>query len=672
MGVATTNHSWAHLRFRSFLGALSLKPFGTPARGLDQLKVLTMKRLFTHRRVLFLAEIALSCCLCGVIPSLTIAQPSIDGGDPAPSELAALPTIPDRSLESADAQWFIAQVSRGLRAVFVAQYEAAWLNATDITPAHEERLAQRSAEAMAYLSAVIPMAVLFDQVKTDARTRRQLTLLKRYTSLPAPLNPQRRERLAQLSARLEGMYGAGQKCDMQGVCRDLEVLEQVIRDSDDPAELLSAWRDWREVAEPMRPLYQEMVNLANEGSRGLQFADLGDLWRSQYDMSPQAFEAEIMRLWEQVKPLYRSLHCHVRAKLNEVYGDELVPVDRAIPAHLLKNMWAQDWSGLYPQLIPSPHQPSLDVTSALQARGYTPRSLTRLAERFFTSLGFDPLPKSFWSRSMFTKPADREAVCHASAWDVHLNNDLRLKMCIKIDHEDLITLHHELGHHYYYQSYYTLPVILQEGANDGFHEGIGDTLALSVTPKYLHQQGILADASEHPEAILNQQLRMGLEKLAFLPFGLLVDQWRWRVFSGEVKPSQYTELWWTLREKYQGIRPPIERSESAFDPGAKYHIPGHTPYMRYFIAHILQFQFHKALCEAAGHQGPLHTCSIYGSHEAGAKLRAALALGSSQPWPVALEAITGSRHMTADALLEYFQPLQSYLKSQNEQRRCGW
>jgi peptidyl-dipeptidase A len=359
---------------------------------------------------------------------------------------------------------------------------------------------------MAYLSAVIPLAARFDQVKTDAMTRRQLTLLKRATSLPAPLDQEQRDRLAMIASRLESMYGKGRACRMidgEEQCRDLEVLERVMRESHDAQVLLEAWVDWRTVARPMRPLYTELVTLANRGSRSLNFKDLGDLWRSQYDMSPEAFEAEMLRLWTQVKPLYQALHCHVRAKLNERYGDQLVPLDQPIPAHLVGNMWAQDWSHLYPLLTPVPQQTSLDVTTQLKAKGYKARSLTRLAEEFFTSLGLDPLPQSFWERSLFEKPQDRDVVCHASAWDVHLNNDLRLKMCIKIDREDLITLHHELGHHYYYQAYYTLPVLLQEGANDGFHEGIGDTLALSVTPSYLHQRGILPSASEHPDAVLN-------------------------------------------------------------------------------------------------------------------------------------------------------------------------
>jgi len=598
-----------------------------------------------------------------------------------PSPLTT-PVLPSRALESGDAQWFIAQVNRGLRAAYVASSKAQWANLTDLTPAHEASAATRSAELMAYLSEVIPLASRFDDVKTDPITRRQLTLLKRGSSLPAPKDPQAQRRLAELSTALESMYGKGKTCRVvadpsapgQQIkrCRDLEQLEEVMRSTDDYDALEEAWEDWRLTARPMRPRYAEQVALSNQGARELGFSDLGALWRSQYDMAPEAFEREMERLWGQVRPLYQALHCHVRAALNQKYGDQRVPLDQGIPAHLMGNMWAQDWSALYSLVSPHPTRDSIDVTSALRAKGFTPKSLTRFAERFFTSLGLDPLPDTFWTRSLFEKPTDREVVCHASAWDVEYNNDLRLKMCVKIDHEDLITLHHELGHHYYFQSYYTLPILLQEGANDGFHEGIGDTLALSVTPSYLHTAGVLPEASEHPEAVLNEQMRMGLEKLSFLPFGLLVDMWRWRVFKGDVPPERYTELWWSLRAQYQGLRPPHARHPDDFDPGAKYHVPGNTPYMRYFIAHILQFQLHRALCQKAGHTGPLYTCSIYGSKEAGAALKSLLSLGASKPWPEALKVVTGEEQLDASAIIDYFAPLKAYLDEQNKGRTCGW
>ncbi|MGB1274288.1 MAG: M2 family metallopeptidase, partial [Nannocystaceae bacterium] len=259
-----------------------------------------------------------------------------------------------------------------------------------------------------------------------------------------------------------------------------------------------------------------------------------------------------------------------------------------------------------------------------------------------------------------------------SAWDVTSNNDLRIKMCIKVDHEDLVTIHHELGHNYYYNSYYTLPILFQNAAHDGFHEGIGDAIALSITPSYLKKVGLLDKVSNTDKAVINSQMQIALDKISFLPFGKLVDQWRWDVFSGKTGSDAYNKRWWQLREEFQGIKAPEPRDESAFDPGAKYHIPGNTPYARYFLAHILQFQFHKAMCEAAGFKGPLHECSVYGSKEAGTKLRAMLALGQSKPWPDALEKLTGTRKMDASALLEYFAPLRAYLAEQNKGRTCGW
>jgi peptidyl-dipeptidase A len=492
------------------------------------------------------------------------------------------------------------------------------------------------------------------------------------TTLPAPSDPARRAELAALAAELTGMYGAGKHCAPDGAGRDLGDLEKILGESRDYEAQLEAWAAWRSVSVPMRPKYQRFVELGNEGAVDLGFSDMGALWRSGYDMSPAELEAEVDRLWGQVEPLYKQLHCHVRAKLSETYGADRVPATGPIPAHLTGNMWAQSWENLYPVLEPHPGQPSLDVTRALREKGYDELKMVRLAEGFFTSMGLDPLPATFWERSMFTKPEGRDVVCHASAWDVELNDDLRIKMCIKIDMEDLIVLHHELGHDYYFHYYTNQPVLYQNGAHDGFHEGIGDTLALSITPAYLHQVGLLDEVSDSDEAVLNKQMLDALQKVAFLPFSRVVDQWRWDVFSGKVGPDAYNAHWWKLREGLQGVAAPIPRSEADFDPGAKYHIPGNTPYLRYFLAHILQFQFHQALCEASGHQGPLHTCSIHGSTAAGDKLKAMLAMGASRPWPEAMQAVAGTREMDAGPMLAYFAPLSAWLEAQNAGRDCGW
>lgn len=527
---------------------------------------------------------------------------------------------------------------------------------------------------MAFISATVREAARFDGIADlDADTARRLSRIKLATALPAPDDPERRGELARFSAELTGMYGKGKHCAPDGTaCRDLGDLEKVLAESRDYDAQLEAWAAWRTLSPAMRPKYQRFVELGNQGAAELGFADLGAQWRSGYDMPPDALTAEVDRLWGQVEPLYRQLHCHVRATLAERYGADKVPLDGPIPAHLTGNMWAQSWENLYPMLEPHPGQPSLDVTRALRDKGYDELKMVRLAESFFTSMGLDPLPNTFWERSMFTKPEGRDVVCHASAWDVEMNDDLRIKMCIKVDMEDLITIHHELGHNYYFHYYTHLPALYQDGAHDGFHEGIGDTLALSITPSYLHRVGLLDEVSDSDEAVLNKQMLDALQKVAFLPFGLVIDEWRWDVFSGKVGPEAYNAHWWALRERRQGIGAPIPRSEEHFDPGAKYHIPGNTPYLRYFLANILQFQFHQALCEAAGHEGPLHTCSIHGSTQAGDRLKAMLAMGASRPWPEALYAVAGTRQMDAGPLLTYFEPLRAWLEERNAGRTCGW
>jgi peptidyl-dipeptidase A len=380
----------------------------------------------------------------------------------------------------------------------------------------------------------------------------------------------------------------------------------------------------------------------------------------------------VERLWEQVKPLYDELHCYTRSKLRKEYGKEKIGDKAPIPAHLLGNMWAQDWANLYDLTAPYPKESKLDVSKALVDKKIEPKPMVKMAEKFFTSLGLDELPKTFWERSLFTRPKDRDVVCHASAWDLTYAGDIRIKMCIQPKEDDFITIHHELGHNYYYQYYYKLPVLFQSGANDGFHEGIGDTIALSVTPGYLKTIGLLDDAPQNEKADLNFLMKQALVKVSFLPFGKLIDQWRWDVFSGKTPPAKYNEAWWALRTKYQGIASPVERSEKDFDPGAKYHVPGNTPYMRYFLAHIYQFQFHRALCKAAGHTGPLHSCSIFGSKPAGDKLKAMLTLGASVPWPKALEALSGETKADATAILDYFAPLRKFIQEQNKSETCGW
>ena len=587
-----------------------------------------------------------------------------DGGGTPP---ASLP------LDTDDPEAFAEQMEQRLFDLWIKRERAAWVQSNFITFDTEKIAADSSKDVIAATVELAQQATAFDGKPMSEETARKLRLLKTSLAMVAPSNPAQQTELAETTTGMESLYGKGTYCSDRrgGECLDLTAMGNILAESRDPDELLDLWIGWRTISPPIRPMYERFVELANAGSRELGFADLGELWRSNYDMDPDAFAVEVDRLWDQVRPLYEALHCHVRARLAETYGTALVPPNEPIPAHLLGNMWSQSWGNVYDLVSPGSSDPGFDLTEILRGRGIDEREMVRYGERFFTSLGFEPLPETFWERSLFSKPEDRDVVCHASAWDVDGVDDLRIKMCININAEDFVTVHHELGHNFYQRAYKHQSPLHQTSANDGFHEGIGDTVALSITPEYLVRVGLL-DRLPPSGGDLGLLMRMALDKVAFLPFGLLVDQWRWKVFSGEIPASEFNTGWWGLRTKYQGIRPPVERSEADFDPGAKYHVPANTPYTRYFLAHILQFQFHRSLCELAGFEGPLHQCSIYSNEAAGEALREMLAMGASRPWPDALEALTGQREMDATAIVDYFAPLMAWLEEQNEGRTCGW
>jgi peptidyl-dipeptidase A len=602
------------------------------------------------------------------------------------------------------ADQFIARVNDEYREAYPELTSAQWLSNTYINDDSQLLGAKANERFLTQLNGWLQQARRFEGRKMSADTAREINLLKVGTAMPPPKDPQQLAELTRLSTELEGMYGAGTWCrdkDDARTCHQLGDLEDVLRSDRDYDHQLEAWQGWHGVATPMRGKYTRFVELANQGARDMGYADAGEMWRSGYDMPSTQVAAETDRLWNQVKPLYEQLHCYARTRLDAKYPNRGEVAGGMLPAHLMGNMWQQDWSNLWDVLAPYPDAGSLDVTGALkkqyesglndllvkesttmpaereadvvhQASLDEARRMAERAQDFYTSLGMPKLPEGYWQKSQFIKPRDRDVVCHASAWDMDMGDDVRTKMCIKPDEEDFTTIYHEMGHVYYYLAYHGQPPLFQTGANDGFHEAIGDTIVLSMTPAYLHSIGLVGEPQQSEQALVNAQMRMALAKVAFLPFGLMIDRWRWGVFDGSIKPDHYNQAWWALKAKYQGVAPATARGEEFFDAGAKYHVPANTPYTRYFMAHILQFQFYKALCDASGYKGPLYACSFYGSKIAGQKYWAMLEKGASQPWQQTMKELTGSNRMDAAPLLEYFAPLQHWLVQQNEGQQCGW
>ena len=602
--------------------------------------------------------------LAGLAGLLWMAACSVTPNPTANSSTANLALTPE------GAEKFLADAEKQYADAAIKAGRAAWVKSNFITDDTEAIEANQNEALIKLGTDLAETARKFDGVNVSPEAARKLKLLKLSLTLPAPNDEKKRKELTEVAASMEGDYGKGKYCpdgsnsEAGKKCLSLGDLEKILAESRNPEELKKAWLGWHAVSPKYRERYSRFVALANEGAKEMNFKDVGAMWRTNYDMEPDAFAAEMERLWNQVKPLYESLHTYTRAKLRQKYGDA-VPATGPIPAHLLGNMWAQQWGNIYDVVKPASSAQTYDLTKILQARKTDAKGMVKYGEGFFTSLGFGALPETFWQRSLFTKPQDRDVVCHASAWDIDNQHDVRIKMCININDEDFTTIHHELGHNYYQMAYAPQPPLFQNSANDGFHEAIGDTIALSVTPEYLKQLKLI-DKVPDASADIPLLLRLAMDKVAFLPFGYLVDQWRWKVFSGETGAADYNKVWWELREKYQGVSAPAARSEQDFDAGAKYHVASNTPYARYFLADILQFQFHRALCKTAGYSGPLNRCSIYGNKAAGEKLKAMLAMGQSKPWPEALKAITGEEKMDATAIIDYFAPLKAWLDEQNK------
>jgi peptidyl-dipeptidase A len=581
----------------------------------------------------------------------------------------------DPEVTPAKADSFVAGAEKSLLDMYVYNSQVGWVNATyinDDTDALASRAGAQATEMSVDLA--LKSAKYSALPGLSYTTKRKLDILRNGLVLPAPTRAGGATELADISTRLNSTYGKG-RGQYQGKVIGNSDIEEKMGTVRNPEELKEMWTSWHtNVGGPMRKDYARMVQIANEGAKELGYSDVGAMWRSKYDMPADDFTKLTDKLWGQVKPLYDELHCYTRGKLNKKYGDKVQANSGPIRADLLGNMWAQEWGDIYDIVAPAGSgEIGYDIGALLKAKNVDPIGMVKYGEGFFSSLGFAKLPETFWKRSQFVQPRDREVICHASAWDVDTQDDLRIKMCTKVNSGDFVTVHHELGHNYYQRAYNKQPFLFQDGANDGFHEAIGDAVALSITPQYLVQVGLL-DPKNVPSADKDTGLllRQAMDKVAFLPFGLLVDKWRWGVFSGAIPESQYNKGWTDLRLKYQGIVSPTPRTEANFDPGAKYHIPGNTPYARYFLARILQFQFYKAACDISGWKGPLHRCSFYGNKQVGARLNAMLEMGASKPWPDALQAFTGSREIDGTAMIAYFQPLMTFLKKENKANKCGW
>jgi len=602
----------------------------------------------------WIAIAAFAACATTATPATTTA--STPGGPPTVAE----------------AQAFITDAERQLAARSEYENHIGWVYSTYIQHDTEWLQTRTDSEGTQLRVQLASRAARFQNLELPPELRRKIDLLRLSLTLPAPQRDGAADQLAQVNNHMASIYSTS-RVEIGGHQYTLDELETMMGTERNPARLQEMWTKWHDIAGPMRHDYEQMVQISNEGARDLGYPNVGDYWLSNYDMPSADMEHEVERLWGQMQPFYAQLQCYVRGRLSARYGQSVQPNSGLIRADLLGNMWAQEWGNIA-DIVGPPTRGGYDLTRLLNQQHYDYMRLARTGERFYTSMGLAPLPDTFWERSQLVRPRDRDVVCHASAWDLDNANDVRIKMCINVDADNFQTVHHEMGHNYYQRAYQNQPFLFEDGANDGFHEAIGDFIALNTTPEYLVQIGLLRrNQVPGPDADTSLLMRQALDKIAFLPFAISVDQWRWRVFRGQIQPADYNTAWWQLRAHYQGITPPGgPRPADAFDPGAKYHVANNVPYLRYFLARVLQFQFYEAACQQAGWQGPLHRCTIYGNQEVGRRFNAMLEMGRSHPWPDALEAFTGTRRMDGSAMVHYFQPLMTWLETQNRGQSCGW
>ncbi|CAG0920638.1 unnamed protein product [Notodromas monacha] len=607
---------------------------------------------------------------------------------------SAKKTYPLRDLSVDELKAYKDTYSEKYRSEVNKQAEAEWAFQTNITDYNSEVQVNSSLELSAWLkqewvSSISQFNLSILDVPEHADLRRWYASVE-VLGIPA-LDDTDLAKWSQIITSMTSLYGSARICPFDNQdCNpntdptwslepDLENIFLNSMQKEDFDKLKYVWEKWRDVSgRAVRQQFIEYANLTNQGALVNELKDGGELWLRPYES--ENFQEQIAKLYDQLSPFYQELHAYVRYKLSQHYGADKVSPTGPIPAHILGNMWAQGWQAIFP-IVSEFNSSSLDVTGAMVEQGYTVKKMFETSDNFFTGLGLESLDTAaldFYGDSMLEKPADREVVCHASAWDFMKKNknpgDFRIKMCTSVDMDDLITIHHEMGHIQYYMQYVEQNPLFREGANPGFHEAIGDTLALSVaTPVHLKKIGLLDPNFELDEnSQLGFLLRMAMEKVAFLPFGYIMDLYRWKVFNGSIATENLNQEWWNLRETYQGVQSPVPRTEMDFDPGAKYHVVNDVPYIRYFVAHVLQFDFHQTLCELAGQfnpskpdEKPLHECDIDGDKtNAGAKLKVLLQAGSSKHWAETLEGLTGHSEMTVDPLLNYFKPLRDYLKQQ--------
>ncbi len=586
----------------------------------------------------------------------------------------------NRAILESEVDTFLDESENTLGPLLIKSNLAQWTYAIDINNKNKKKAEKANIELQNQLTTILAKIQHIDKTKLNESQLRILKRLSLANNIPTPPAYLDRTILNTNLSKLSSSYQQGHYCPPSSVqntsskqglktkptCLNLREINYQLANESNAEILAELWLAWHEITKNMKVSFSQVVETANKAAQYKQYRDLSHYWQSKYETPARQHKHDFTQLWQQVKPLYKDLHCYVATQLQTHYKPPTMPKDNSIPIHLLGDLWAQSWLPVLPLI--RPEAPTNSLQTALLDANYTPKKMVKTAEQFFISLGFSPLPLSFWHRSVFTKPKDTNSNCQASAWSIDGKEDLRLKMCININQDDFYTVHHELGHHFYQRSYQQQRLFFRDGAHDGFHEAVGDAIALSITPSYLNEIGL--SSKTQPQDAISPLLEKALTTIPLIAYAYIADIWRWQVFGGEIEKKDWNKHWWNLRKQEQGIIAPHTRTEKYIDALAKYHLANNIPYSKYFFAAILQFQIHQQLCLDIGHQGQLHKCSIYGNKKAGQRLKKLLEQGASLPWSEQLKQFNGQEKMDGKALVNYFLPLHTWLKRKNEGQEC--
>lgn len=574
----------------------------------------------------------------------------------------------DAEKQQLEAQTFLDKYNNEYRTLYTAASEGQWKVNTHIVEGDTMNAynSAKAEEAMAKFTGSlenINKATEFlkhEKNLSDLQVRQLKKVLYLAAANPESESEKVNELIKAGTSQTEALYGY--KFMMNGQEVTPNDIDSMLTDVMDTNSRRMAWEASKEVGKSLKPGLIKLRDLRNEVVQGLGYPDYFNFQVSDYGMTTDEMMALLKQFNKELHPLYRELHTYMRYELAKKYKAKDVP--DFLPAHWLSNRWGQDWSEMV-------SVEGLNLDSALKLKDA--EWVAKQGEKFYVSMGFPELPKSFWDNSSLypvPKDAGYKKNTHASAWHMDLDKSVQTLMSITANASWYETVHHEYGHIYYYLAYSNpqVPYLLREGANRAYHEALGSMFGLAAMQKPFAAGLGLVDPNSSMDD-MKQLLKDALNYVVFIPWSTgTMSVFENELYSKNLPSDQWNKRWWEIVKQYQGIVPPTERGEDFCDPATKTHINDDAAqYYDYALSYILLFQLHDHISKNILKQD-VHATNYFGNKEIGKFILEIMEPGSSVDWRKLLKDKTGE-DLSAKAMLEYFQPLMEWLKKENEGRK---